>query len=302
MIYQKLSQLPKILAMSLTVVSVYGSLPLSSFATPIPDQSALSPISTAKSAVATHPSFIGLKLAQTPRQLVSRSAANPFKTPPLLKERGAPAPGKRAGGGSRGVCPVASKSLTALVPIIPSSPTTGGDSVLGLTVAAHPTLWFYFPYALTSTRPVEFILKDAQDNLIYQTQLSESGATPGVVGFKLPNTVPALEVNKRYKWYFTIYCDAQERSDFRSVEGWVQRVALNPSLQRELEQTKPQQKFLRYSEVGVWYEAVTALAELRRQNPQDAALKEEWDKLMQLIDLNAIAPEPITSMLTPKEQ
>ncbi|HEY9613186.1 DUF928 domain-containing protein, partial [Allocoleopsis sp.] len=91
------------------------------------------------------------------------------------------------------------------------------------------------------------------------------------------------------------------RSDFRSVEGWVQRVALNPSLNRDLEQTKLQQKFLRYSEVGVWYEAVTALAELRRQNPQDASLKQEWDKLMQLIDLNAIAPEPITSMLTPKQ-
>ncbi|HEY9610125.1 DUF928 domain-containing protein, partial [Allocoleopsis sp.] len=256
MIYQKLSQLPKILAISLTVVSAYGSLPVASLATPIPAQSTLSPI-TAKPAVATHPSLLRLKLAQTLGQLASRSAANTFKTPPLLKDRGAPAPGKRVGGGSRGACPVASKSLTALVPIIPSSPTTRGDSVLGLTVAAHPTLWFYFPYALTSTRPVEFILKDDQDNLIYQTQLSESGATPGVVGFKLPNTVPALEVDKRYKWYFTIYCDAQERSDFRSVEGWVQRVALNPSLNRDLEQTKLQQKFLRYSEVGVWYEAVT---------------------------------------------
>lgn len=304
MIYQKPSQFPKILAISLTVVSAYGSLPLAGMATPVLDQSTQSPISTAKSTVAAHPSFRRLTLAQTPGQLASRSAANPFITTPLLKgpkDRGAPAPGKRAGGGSRGMCPVASKSLTALVPIIPSSPTTRGDSVLGLTVAAHPTLWFYFPYALTSTRPVEFVLKDDQDNLIYHTQLSESGATPGVVGFKLPKTVPALEVNKRYKWYFTIYCDAQERSDFRSVEGWVQRVALNPSLQRELEQTKLQQKFLRYSEVGVWYEAVTALADLRRQNPQDATLKKEWDKLMQLVDLNAIAPEPITSMLTPKQ-
>ncbi len=301
MIYQKLPQLSKILAIGLTVVGAYGSLPLPSVATSIQAESSQSPISTAKSATATHPSFRRLKLAQTPGQLASRSAANPFKTTPLLKDRGAPAPGKRVGGGSRGMCPVTSKSLTALVPIIPSSPTTRGDSVLGLTVASRPTMWFYVPYALTSTQSVEFILKDDRENIIYQTQLSESGATPGVVGFKLPNTVSALEVNKRYKWYFTIYCDAQERSDFRSVEGWVQRVALNPSWDQELEQTKLQQEFLRYSEVGVWYEAVTALAELRRQNPNDASLQQECDKLMQSIDLKAIAPEPITSMLTPKQ-
>ena len=298
MIYKKLSQLPKTLTLGLTVVGVYSHLPLPTQATAAPTPSALSVVSTAPSAATTQPSFLQLQLAQTPGQLASRSAATPFKTTPLLKDRGAPAPGKRVGGASRGTCPRASKSLTALVPVIPTPST---DSVLGLTFADHPTLWFYFPYSITSTRPVEFILQDDQGTELYRTLLSESGTAPGVMGFQIPETVPPLAVNKRYKWYLTIFCDANERSDFRSVEGWVQRVALEPKLQQELKQASPQQKAVLYTQAGVWHEAVTTLAQLHRQNPNNATLQQQWQELMQLIDLGAIAPEPITSMLTPNQ-
>lgn len=298
MIYKKLSNLPKTLVMGLTVVGVYSSVPLPTQATTAPTPSALLVVSTAPSAVTTQPSFLRLQLAQTPGQLASRSAQTPFKTTPLLKDRGAPAPGKRVGGASRGTCPRTSTSLTALVPVIPTLPT---DSVLGLTFAEHPTLWFYVPYSLTATRPVEFILIDDQGTELYRTLLSDSGAAPGVMGFQIPETVPPLAVNKRYKWYMTIFCDANERSDFRSVEGWVQRVALDAKFQQQLEQATPQQKVALYTQAGVWHEAVTTLAQLRRQNPNNPTLQQQWQELMQMIDLGAIAPEPISSMLTPKK-
>lgn len=298
MINKKLSHLPKTLAMGLTVVGVYSHLPLPTQATTAPIPSTLSVVSTASSAAKTQPSFLRFQLAQTPGQLASRSAGAPFKTTPLLKDRGAPAPGKRVGGASRGSCPRASKNLTALVPVIPTLPN---DSVLGLTFAEHPTLWFYVPYSLTATRPVEFILLDEKGTELYRTLLSESGTAPGVVGFKIPETVAPLAVNKRYKWYLTVFCDANERSDFRSVDGWVQRVALDPKLQQKLEPATPQQKAVLYTQAGVWHEAVTTLAQLHRQNPNNAILQQQWQELMQLIDLGAIAPEPITSMLTPKK-
>jgi hypothetical protein len=85
------------------------------------------------------------------------------------------------------------------------------------------------------------------------------------------------------------------------VSGWVERVPLDPSLQRELDKATPQQQALLYAKGGIWHEAVTRLAELRRQKPNDVTLKEEWDKLLRSINLEAIAPEPITSMLTPKK-
>lgn len=298
MIDNTLVQLQKTLAIALTVVGVCGSLPLSSQATPVQVQSALSIDPTTTPGQATQPSVLQLQVAQIGKQQVSRRVDYTFNNPTRLKDRGAPAPGKRIGVGSRGGCPRASQFLTALVPVIPNTPT---DSILGLTFTNRPTFWFYLPYSFSSTRPIVFALKDDQENIIYQTELSGSGTRPGVVGFKLPDNVQSLEVNKRYKWHFTIYCDRDELSDFRSVEGWVERVALDRSFQQELAVATPQQKLGLYAREGIWHEAVTTLAELRRQKPNDATLKQEWDKLLQGVDLTAIAPEPITSMLTPKK-
>ncbi|AFZ19668.1 DUF928 domain-containing protein [Allocoleopsis franciscana] len=316
-------------AFALIVAGAYASIPRQSLATPVQTQSTPVVSTVTPTPVeATPPSCVKLQLAQLEKQQVQRStpqgdsrpggdvlAQNPPQNPP--KDRGAPAPGQRTGGATRGRCPSASKPLTALVPIISASSdksqhpvlaSTPTGSVLGLTVVSHPTFWFYVPYSITSERPVEFILKDDRDNIIYQTLLSESATAPGVVGFKLPNTVKPLEVNKRYNWFLTIACtppssissDQQEPVKI-FVSGWVERVTLDPSLQRELDKATPQQQALLYAKGGIWYEAVTNLAELRRQKPNDVTLKAEWAKLLRSINLEAIASEPITSMLTPKK-
>jgi hypothetical protein len=302
MIYHNLFPLKKTLAIAVTVVGAYGSLSLPSLATPIPLQFDRAGVSTVMPERAIPSSFFPLQVVQNGGQ---------------SGDRGAPAPGQRVGGASRGRCPSASKHLTALVPIIsttadksqnPVLASVTTSSVLGLTVTDRPTFWFYFPYALTPARPVEFILKDDKDNIIYQTELSESGTTPGVVGFKLPDTVPSLKANKRYNWFFTIACDAKDAASSDSeepnkifVSGWVERVPLNSALQRQLEQATPQQQARLYANAGIWHEAITTLAALRRQNPNDATLKQEWANLLRSVNLEAIAPEPITSMLTPKQ-
>jgi len=218
------------------------------------------------------------------------------------------APGSRTGEASRarGGCPRVTTPLTALMPVTKgtssgqsasTTPTTS-ESVYGLTVAERPTFWFYVPYPLTSSRPVEFVLQDEDGNDIYQTQFTESGTVPGVVGLQLPPTVDPLEVGKRYRWYFLIYCNPEEPT---FVEGWVERVALNPTLKTQLDQaTTPQQKADLYAQAGIWYEAVTTLAELRRQKPNDQALNAQWLELLQSVDLEAIATEPVTSVLTPE--
>lgn len=300
MIDKTLVQLQKTLGIALTVVGVCGSLPLQSQATPVQVQSALLIDSATTPGQATQPSFFRVQVAQLGKQQASRRVDYTFNNPKRLKDRGAPAPGKRIGGGSRsgGGCPKASQFLTALVPVILSTPN---DSVLGLTFTNRPTFWFYFPFSFSSTQPVVFALKDDEENIIYQTELSGSGTKPGVVGFKLPDNVQPLEVNKRYKWHLTIYCNREELSDFRTVDGWVERVALDRSFQQELERATPQQKLGLYAREGIWHEAVTTLAEQRRQKPNDVTLKQEWDKLLQGVDLAAIAPEPITSMLIPKK-
>lgn len=224
-----------------------------------------------------------------------------------VPDRGRPGdPGRGAGSRGGQSCPRADKPLTTLMPVTPKSLVRGqelapekkaSDSRLGLTVAERPIFWFYIPYSLTSEHPIEFVLQDDKNNDIYQTTLTEQGTSPGIVGFELPSTAPALEVNKTYRWYFYIYCTADRTDDPTFVEGWVKRVSINPSLKRQLEQAKPQQRFELYAKAGIWHEAVTSLAELRRKNPEDASLKNEWTTLLEAMNLEAIAKEPIRSLL-----
>lgn len=223
---------------------------------------------------------------------------------PELPDNGAPSSDQREGAATRGPCPRVDRRLTTLMPLVPSpssgsqeSPTsiTASKLVLGKTANSHPSFWFYLPYTLTPKRSAEFMLQDEAGKEIYQSVIAGAENKPGVVGFELPSTAPSLEVGKRYRWFFTVYC-GQEASV--QVEGWVERVALDASVQRQLQQATPQQKIALYRQAGFWQEAITTLAQLRRQNPDDPALKTEWTKLLQSVGLEKIAPEPITAILT----
>ncbi|MEW6498821.1 MAG: DUF928 domain-containing protein [Cyanobacteriota bacterium] len=327
MIYKTLFQLEKTIAIAVTVLGISHSFLLPAKATPIQSKSALSALTTAKleqrsltSFSLTHPhtSLLepfpsGFRAPQGQR--IDRNASRPQQNTtlqaqiPIPKDRGAP--GQREGAGTRSPFSLSGKPLTALVPMIqprtapksqhPALANLLPGSVLGLTLSGHPTFWFYFPYSLTPTRPVEFVLQDEKGEEVYKTLLSESGTTPGVVGFQLPATAPSLELNKRYNWYLMVYFDAkQSPEEAVYVSGWVERVALNPSLVKNLEQATPKELVALYEKAGIWHEAITALAQQRHQNPQDATSKQEWEKLMRSIQLEALTSEPITSMLSPK--
>lgn len=317
MIDKKLPQQHKTLVFALVLVGVYCNAPLTIGSTKAQAQSAIPEVSTATRTqpLTSRLSMTGQVIAQSPlnnspirvKQSQYRVGVQVAQTKPTPPPPDQGAPGSREGAASRGRCPSSDKPLTALVPL--TQETLGGGQystptmnrtkrVLGLTVVEHPTFWFYVPYPLTSTRSAEFVLQDDNGKDIYQSSLIESGTTPGVVGFKLPSTVPALEVSKRYHWYFQIHCNSDETV---FVDGWVERVALKPLLKSQLAQATPQERVTLYAQAGIWHEALTALAKLRSKNPEDAKLRAEWDKLLESIDLKAIAQEPITSVLTPNE-
>lgn len=223
---------------------------------------------------------------------------------PLLAQKTPPppdngAPTQREGAATRGPCIQKNRNrLTALVPLVQYSDRSQDPNyqvVLGKTAASRPSFWFYVPYTLNSQHPVEFLLQDEAGKDIYQTTLKSSVSEPGVVGFQLPATVPALEVGKRYQWFFSVYCTEEAPI---MVTGWVERVELNPSLAAKLQQATPREQVALYQKANLWHEAITTLAQLRRQKPDDGSLKTEWLNLLQSIDLKAIAPEPLTAMLS----
>lgn len=199
--------------------------------------------------------------------------------------------GRRSGGASRDECPAVDTPLTALVP----------DNNLGLTITDSPTFWFFVPRLPATARSGEFVLQDEKHNDVYRTpfRLPEK---PGVVSIRLPSSPQSsLKRDQMYRWYFQIYCQPQTTSVYFWVEGWVKQVALNSSLESQLEAAKPRE-YITYAENGIWHEAVTKLAELRLSDPQNAVLSENWAQLLRAVSLEEFAQEPLLGPVLPPEK
>lgn len=194
-------------------------------------------------------------------------------------------PGRRIGSGTRGECNFGQKQLTALIP----------KNNLALTVAANPQLFFYLP-SISNSQTIEFVLLDEADNQIYEKTFKPT-STNGIISLSLSDaSLKELAISKKYHWYLSIICNAQDRANDISVDGWIQRVELNPTLAKKLEQTAPLQRPTVYATADLWQDALANLAQLRLSHPNDTKIASEWSQLLRSIDLNNIAQEPVVAL------
>lgn len=200
-------------------------------------------------------------------------------------------PGRRKGGGSRSPCPTSEILLTALVP----------ENNIGTTISDRPSFWFYVPYRPEQVGGVEFVLQDESENDIYRQTFALS-QTPSVVNLKPPPDVPPLAVNESYRWYFKLYCDDFPLASANFVEGWIERIPLNPDLAARL-QKKKAPAYQEYGQESVWFDSLDHLAQLRlnNDNPQ---LEREWSELLSAkgVGLDEIIREPLTGKISPTTQ
>ncbi len=210
--------------------------------------------------------------------------------PPKPPDQGAPG-GRRRGGASRGSCQK-DEALTALVPVT-------GKLVWGLTAAERPTFLFFVPEILATELSAEFVLQDEAGNHVVDPPITftRSEMQPGVVSIPIPlsHMKEPLSVGKLYHWTFSISCDPAKPSASVFVQGSVQRVSLEPALQRQLKAATPRMKVNLYADNGIWHDALTTLADLRRAQPNDPTLVNDWDELLQQVDLEAILQQPIVN-------
>ncbi|MBN3894980.1 MAG: DUF928 domain-containing protein [Nostoc sp. NOS(2021)] len=234
----------------------------------------------------------GLRLRSHPKTTLAQ--ATTFNQPTLPP--GPPPGGRVRGGAKRGGCPLAKPDLTALAPF--TEEPNSVINVWGKTMVERPSWFFYVPYTKDSPYEVEFVLQEDPDSKdskeIYRKPIALPDK-PGVIRVSLPTTTPPLALGKQYRWFFTINCDKEENSPPTFLEGVIQRVELNPATVKELQTTEPLKRYAIYAQNGIWYEALTILAQLRQKNPQDAALQAEWRNLLSSIHLDDIAAEPILS-------
>lgn len=204
-------------------------------------------------------------------------------------------PERREGGGTRGPC-IEKSENNNLVPLVP-------NNSFGATVSEYPTFLVYVPAINKQEKPqIKFTLQGANNQEIY-TSTATITNTAGIISIRLPggSNLPGLETGKTYKWSFTLICYPEQEqegdhSGNSQVQGSIGRVE-NPALVQQLEQiTTPRDKFLTYAAAGVWYDALSALAELRRSQPDNPILAKDWQDLLQSVGLETIAAEPL---LTP---
>lgn len=231
--------------------------------------------------------FFGL---QAPQALLAQGIPQRWEVREYRPPAGIGAPQRREGGGTRSPaanCLASDKSLTALIP----------DSRFGTTVAAYPTFFAFVPTISDRALPlpVEFVLDDANENLIYQATVQVRERSGAIIALSLPTQagLAPLKVGRDYKWAFSINCRGNDRSGDIRVEGWVRRVALAPELEAQLELASPERQVELYAGAEIWHDALAKLVQLRRDNANNSNIASFWSGLLQADGLDRLVQEPL---------
>lgn len=240
--------------------------------------------------------------AQSTAKPASANSKIRYIPPPLPSAKQILPSGRRKGNASRGGNCIATNNenevLTSAIPSYPmhvdgeqsnNAEVNNWDLVLGNTSHANPTFLVYVPYTPTEL-PVKFILQDANRKTLHVSSFAAIKKQPSFIRITVPPTV-LLEVGKYYKWYLIVDCGKASPG----VEGWVQRIAIDPKLKQQLQQATPQQRVSLYAAHGIWYDALSSLAQLRLEKPQDYSLFLDWISLLDSAGLKAIASKPISN-------
>lgn len=194
-------------------------------------------------------------------------------------------PGRRISGGSRSPRP-------ACLNTIPNQPVIAlmPEGNIGLTLSAHPTFWFSLP-AISAGKSLEFGLFNQAGEIVYQKTL-EASEEAGITHLSLPENTAPLEVDQDYRWYLSVVCNPNSRSEDLFVTGWVKRVQPDRNISQQLATATDQERLALYEESALWYDILTTLAELRRKSPTDTELAQRWSTLLESVNLTQVIAPP----------
>jgi hypothetical protein len=220
-------------------------------------------------------SFLGIQVqAETVSSQIRPQQKVTFEPP------GGNQPKSSKGGASRGnFCSAGvNDSSPNMVSLIP-------DFNQGLTLKSHPTLMVYIPNSVTQ---VFLSIQEIDSQTNYQKMLPIKGES-GIVSITLPQEAPGLEIGKNYQWSVVAMCNNQLRPDSPLVQGLIKRIEPTAQLKEQLNQATPLESAILYGQAGIWYETITALAQLKLKNPGDRQITANWEELLTSVGLGEIA-------------
>lgn len=175
-----------------------------------------------------------------------------------------------------------------------------------MTVSDYPTFYVYVnPDTPNKQSPsiskLSVVLTDQQEQEIQPPIIIDAPSKAGVQRFQLShNQMPALEMPALQKdqWYgLGVGAYEQENPNIYNPcnfeQAWIKRQVLTPEQQEELDRlTTPEERLNFYQHHEIWYDALATLDELRRENPHDETLKEQWRQALESIELSHFADQP----------
>ncbi len=211
-------------------------------------------------------------------------------------------PETTAEGGSRGCL---DQVMTILVP--------DDGNQMNVTFSEYPTLTWYFnpspPEAKSEdqVKALKLVLIDFETGKEY-AQVLPLPSQVGIVSWTLSpeDGFPALEKDKYYQWFINAYNkDASEIKilqddsaicDYRNAA--IERQVLTPEQQQELDSLSTAEERLSfYFQNEIWYDALATLDQMRRENPDDPTLNEQWRETLESIKLGELADQPPTETI-----
>jgi len=195
-------------------------------------------------------------------------------------------PTHRRDGGSRGpgdncLADAKSRNLIALIP----------EKTVGINASANPKLFFYVP-KVNKEKTLEFVLRNEQDELMYEAFLTTEGA--GIMSVEVPTDIQAnlLKKDQNYHWYLSMICNFQQRSRDIVVEGWMRHETVDVATKQELNTANSIKQAELYHEQGFWYDALSILASNQQSSTESPIVKEKWSELLGSVGLEDLAAKP----------
>ncbi len=197
-------------------------------------------------------------------------------------------PYNRRDAGSRGNCLAKGRDVVALVP----------DRPINKTISTSPQLFFYIP-KIEQAKEIEFILRNNEDELVYK-QLFTPNNQEGIISLSIPETVTenSREANQNYHWYLSLICDHKHRSQDIVLEGWIEYVQLNNSVEAKIDASDSITKSNLLQQEGIWYDALSILAKQKNLDSDSIVIQTKWSQLLKSIGLSDLASEPLVEVET----
>lgn len=156
----------------------------------------------------------------------------------------------------------------------------------GLTTTERPTFWVYIPE--TSARQAILSVKQEGNSPHWQQTIDLQGKA-GIIGIKLADDAPALELGKNYQWATILVCGDRPSPNDPVTVSWIKRI--EPSQANAAgESTAGLERAATYARQGFWYDALNILI---AEKSSSADWQDLWTKYLQSGGLENIANESI---------